>query len=129
MDNIYKILWGVVLICLGIIIGTNSFGITDINIFFKGWWTLFIIIPCLIDLFREKTNKKANIIGIVIGVILLLTTNEVIKFEILVKLIIPIAFVGVGLYLVFGDTLKKERKTNSNKRGKNETNNRNKKIN
>ena len=54
MKKIGNILWGVVLIIIGLIIGGNALGITHINIFFNGWWTLFIIIPCFIGLFREN---------------------------------------------------------------------------
>lgn len=48
MNNLTKILWGIVFIVLGVIIGLNALDITSINVFFKGWWTLVIIIPCLI---------------------------------------------------------------------------------
>ena len=41
-----NILWGIVLIILGVIIGLNALDITHIDIFFKGWWTFLIIIPC-----------------------------------------------------------------------------------
>ena len=43
MKKIESILWGLVLIVVGVIIGLNTMGITNINIFFDGWWTLFII--------------------------------------------------------------------------------------
>ena len=51
MNNFSKILWGIVFITLGIVIALNALDITDINLFFYGWWTLFIIITCLIGLF------------------------------------------------------------------------------
>ena len=57
-----NILWGLVLILIGIIFGLNALDIADINIFFDGWWTLFIIVPCFIDLFKDK-DKSGNIIG------------------------------------------------------------------
>lgn len=63
MGNFSKMLWGIVLIALGIVIGLNALNITAINIFFRGWWTLFIIIPCLIGLFDSKSEgKTGNII-------------------------------------------------------------------
>ena len=37
----------------GVIFGLNALEITDINIFFDGWWTLFIIVPCFIGLFKD----------------------------------------------------------------------------
>ena len=50
MKNITKILWGTALIAVGGIIALNAFGITDIELFFDGWWTLFIIVPCLVGI-------------------------------------------------------------------------------
>ena len=48
MKKFGDLLWGLFFIALGLIIGLNAMGITHINIFFSGWWTLFIIVPCFI---------------------------------------------------------------------------------
>ncbi len=40
-------------------------------LFFKGWWTLIIIIPCVVSIIRRGAGS-GRIIGLVIGVILLL---------------------------------------------------------
>ena len=66
MNNMKSILWGVVLVLLGVLVGTNSLGITNIDIFFDGWWSLFIIIPCFIGLFSNE-DKTGNIIGLLVG--------------------------------------------------------------
>ena len=71
MRKISKILWGIAFIFAGVIFALNAFGITDIEIFFYGWWTLFIIVPCFIGIFSER-EKTGNIIGLAIGVFLLL---------------------------------------------------------
>lgn len=34
MNNIKNILWGIILVIIGVIIGLNTIGITDIDIFF-----------------------------------------------------------------------------------------------
>lgn len=66
MDKINRILWGLVFIVLGIIIALNVFNIIDFNIFFRGWWTFIIIVPCLIGLFdNTNENKIGNIIGLI----------------------------------------------------------------
>lgn len=101
MKKIGKILWGVAFIVAGIIFALNAFGITNINIFFDGWWTLFIIIPCLVGLFG-KGDKTGSIIGLVIGVFLLLCSQDLIGFDMMWKLAIPIIIVIIGLKLVFG---------------------------
>lgn len=57
MKSFGNVLWGIVLIVVGLIIGGNELGITNINIFFDGWWTLFIIVPCFIGLFKEEKKQ------------------------------------------------------------------------
>lgn len=105
MGKIKKYLWGIFFVLLGVIIGLNSLGITNVNIFFKGWWTLFIIVPCLIGLFDDE-DKTGNLIGLLIGVVLLLGANSVISFELVGKLIIPAILVIIGLSILFKETIK-----------------------
>ena len=104
MKKFSNILWGLLFIFVGVIIGLNSFGITDINFFFDGWWTLFIIIPSTIEFFRSR-NKVFNLIGIATGVALLLTCQGLLTFEMLWKLALPVILVIIGVALVFKDAL------------------------
>ena len=106
MKSLSKIIWGVILVVIGIIFALNSLGIASINIFFKGWWTLFIIVPCFIGLFKEG-SKTGDIIGLIIGIILLLAARGIITFGLVLKLIIPIILISIGISLIFGDTFKK----------------------
>ena len=123
MKNNKNILWGIVLVIIGVIVGLNALNITNINIFFNGWWTLFIIIPSLIGLLKEK-DKTGNIIGLIIGVVLLLGVQNIIDFDLIWKLILPVIIIIVGLSLIFGNNLNKkinnEIKKINNKKGKNE---------
>lgn len=105
MKKIGNVLWGIVLIVIGIIFGINALEIADINIFFDGWWTLFIIVPCFIDLFTDQ-EKTGNIIGLIIGVCLLLCCQGILNFFLVIKLIVPIVLVIIGLSMIFKDTLK-----------------------
>ena len=100
--KISNLLWGLVFIVVGVIFGLNALNITNIDLFFDGWWTLFIIVPCFIDLFKDK-NKTGNIIGLIIGLSLLLASLDIINFEIVWKLLIPIIFVIIGLSFIFKD--------------------------
>ena len=104
MKKISNILWGIALIVIGVIFALNALGVTDIQIFFDGWWTLFIIVPCLIGFFSER-EKTGNIIGLVIGVFLLLCCRDVLDFDMLWKLAVPVIIVIIGLKLVFGAVL------------------------
>ncbi len=101
MRNTGKIIWGIVLVAVGVIFALNAFSITDINVFFDGWWTLFIIVPCLVGLFTER-QKTGNLIGLLIGVFLLLCCQNVLDFGLFWKLIIPVIIVMIGLKLIFG---------------------------
>lgn len=121
MKRMNSVLWGIVLIVIGLIFGLNVLEITDINIFFDGWWTLFIIVPCFIDLFNDN-NRTGNLIGVIIGIALLLCCQGFIDFKIVFKLIIPITLVIVGLSLIFKDAVKgriKEEVKKLNKRNPN----------
>lgn len=119
MKKFGNVLWGIVLIMVGVIFGLNAVGLTDINIFFSGWWTLFIIVPSFIELFRS-TNKMWSIIWLVIGIVLLLCAQNILSFSLIGKLIFPFILVMIGLSIIFKDTVNKKvtekiRNLNSNK--------------
>lgn len=99
-------LWGIFLIILGIVFGLNALEITSIDIFFEGWWTLFIIVPCFIGVFTEE-EKIGNLIGLLIGSALLLSCRDIIEFEYIAKLIFPSILVIVGLSIIFKDSISK----------------------
>lgn len=101
MKNFRRIFWGIVLIALGVIFGINALGIADINVFFRGWWTLFIIIPCAVGIFTSA-DKIGNAVGFIFGVLLLLCVRDVLSFGVLLKLIIPVAVVIFGVKLILG---------------------------
>lgn len=102
--KVNNLLWGLVFIVIGVVLGLNALEITNINIFFDGWWTLVIIIPCFIDLFKNE-EKTGNIIGLVIGVSLLLACNDFFDFEIIWKLFVPFILVMIGISFVCKDTI------------------------
>lgn len=124
MKRFGNMLWGLVLIVIGVIIGTNALGITNINLFFDGWWTLFIIIPSFIGLFKEN-EKTGNVIALLIGIALLLACQDILDFNLIWKLMLPTILIIVGLSIIFKDTvngkIKKEiKKLNEKKTGENE---------
>ena len=89
MKNLSKVLWGVVLIFIGVVWGLNRTGVANINIFFDGWWTLFIIVPSAISLFEKGNNKVSSLICLVIGILLLLAAQELFEFELLWEILLP----------------------------------------
>lgn len=99
MKKASKIIWGIVLVAAGALFALNALEITSIDVFFDGWWTLFIIVPCVVGLFTEQ-DKTGNLIGIAVGVFLLLACQDIISFKILWKLLVPAVIVIVGLKMV-----------------------------
>lgn len=107
MKKFGSLLWGLVFIAVGIIVGLNSFKVTNIDLFFNGWWTLFIIVPCFIGLFTDN-DKTGDTVGIAVGVILLLCCQDILNFDILWKLLLPIILIIIGLSFIFKETLNRD---------------------
>ena len=94
-----KIIWGVILVCIGILLTLNALDVFEINFFSDGWWTLFIIIPNAVELFTKK-EKFSSFVGLSIGVVLLLCCKEIIDFVLVWKLLIPATVLIIGLRLL-----------------------------
>jgi len=109
MKNKAGVIWGIVLVIAGILLGGSALGLFKVDIFFKGWWTLFIIVPCFVSLFTEgRKGAIGNLIGIAIGVSLLLASQEVISFDMLWKLLVPAIIIILGLSLIFKTSTHKD---------------------
>lgn len=119
MDKFGNFLWGLVFIVIGGIIGLNALEITNINIFFDGWWTLIIIIPCFIGLFKTNSGKLGNFIGLAIGIFLLLVAQDIVELEIVLKLLVPFILIAIGVSIIGNGIItnkisKKIKETNKN---------------
>ncbi len=91
------ILWGIAIIAVGILWGLNKSNIIDFTIFFPGWWTLFIIVPSVIGLFKDR-DKTASAIFLVIGIFLLINAN--VDLKPIKVLILPTIVVLIGIYII-----------------------------
>ncbi len=100
MRNTQKIILGIALVLVGIIFALNALGIFEIDIFFPGWWTLFIIIPSFVGLFG-KHDRFGSLIGLAIGVALLLSAQNIIDLSLLWKLFVPIILILFGIKIIF----------------------------
>ena len=98
MQNTGKFIGGIIMLLLGIGLLLEVTHVIDFN--FEGWWTAFIIVPCLISFFNSK-NKTWSLIGVGTGVVLLLATRDIIPWEDFWKYIICIALIAWGIVLLF----------------------------
>ena len=105
MNQIKPIIWGIAIIALGIIFGGHALGLFELDIFFDGWWTLFIIIPSLIGLITDK-EKLASLGFLATGIILLLAARDVFDYDVAWKVILAVFIIIAGLTLIIKATIK-----------------------
>lgn len=98
-NKLSNAIWGIIFIVLGIAFAGNAFSLWNFNLFFEGWWTLLIIVPCSISLVKNG-YRTSSFIGVLIGVMLLLSEQNYIDGDILGKLIVPFIFVVIGISMV-----------------------------
>ena len=100
MKQFRSIIWGIAIIALGVILGGNALGWFSIDIFFDGWWTLFIIVPSAISLFTEK-EKVSSLMFLAVGVILLLAAQNVFSWDVAWKVILAVVLIMMGIGIIF----------------------------
>ena len=105
MKQFKPIIWGVAIIALGIIFGGNALGLFQLNVFFDGWWTLFIIIPSAISLITEK-EKLSSLGFLAAGIILLLAAQNVFDYDVAWKAILAVFLIIVGLGIIIKGVFK-----------------------
>lgn len=66
-----KKLFGILLIVLGGIFLLNKFNVFNFDIFFDGWWTLFLIVPAIMSMSKQGVTT-GNTVLLIIGIVLLL---------------------------------------------------------
>lgn len=93
------ILWGLVLIAVGILIGGKVFGLIDFSLYFPGWWCLILIVPCAIGIVKHGF-QIFNTAGLLLGIAFLLQQNGYIEAELIEKLMVPAIFFIIGFSIL-----------------------------
>lgn len=96
-NRIGNVLWGLVFIIIGIGFLGNILWGWNFELFFDGWWTLFIIVPCGISIIQRGAGV-GNLVGISIGILLLL--SEIYDNYQFSRLILPTIFIIIGLHII-----------------------------
>lgn len=105
MKNCKNIILGIILIVVGVWFGLYATGVVKVNLLFDGWWTLFIIVPSFLGLF-DGDGRTGSLIGLFVGVLLLLSCQDVLNFDIVLKLIVPCVLIVTGLTFIFKGKIK-----------------------
>ena len=94
-----KLLWGLVIVAVGIIFSGNVLNWWNINVFFPGWWTLFLIVPGVLSICKSGFSWGSSIL-VIIGGVLLIDCLDVINTRMIWKLIIPILIIALGISII-----------------------------
>jgi predicted membrane protein len=97
-NKVSNILWGIFIIAIGIGLAGNELFDWNFDVFFKGWWTLLIIIPCFISMIQTRFGVGSTI-GFIIGVLLLVSCYVNLSFNIM-RLIVPAILIYIGLRIM-----------------------------
>lgn len=109
-NRLSNIIWGLLFIAIGVGIAGNELFDWNFTIFFPGWWTLFIIIPCFTSMIRSGF-RTGSTIGFIIGIALL--ASYYIKWDVSFwELVVPVILVAIGLKIIFNGMFNRPRHIN-----------------
>lgn len=106
-NKLSNLIWGLLFIVIGVGIAGNVLFNWDFRIFFPGWWTLFIIIPCLASIVRSGFNVGA-VTGLFIGGMLLAAHYVDLDINFW-KLIVPVILIAIGIKIIFQGSFNRPR--------------------
>lgn len=111
MKSWKSVLCGAVLILLGVLFLGNALSWWNLHVFFDGWWTLFIIVPSIVGLFG-KESRSSSVVTLALGILLLLAAQDIIDWNMIWKIFVPIVIIVIGFALILGSN-KNKRKVNT----------------
>ncbi len=100
MKQARPIIWGIAIVALGVIFGGNAIGLFNFDVFFDGWWTLFIIVPSAVSLITEK-ERLQSLAFLGAGIIMLLAAQHVFEWDVAWKAILALFLILIGLSIIF----------------------------
>ncbi|MFT3950995.1 MAG: hypothetical protein QM689_03460 [Oscillospiraceae bacterium] len=98
--RVSNVLLGLIFICAGMIFLGNTMDWWDVDLFFDGWWTLFIIIPSVLGMIDSRINIL-NAMCAFVGIMLLLNAQDLVENVSLKGLILTFLLIAIGLHLIF----------------------------
>jgi len=108
-----SVILGLLVVAFGVFFGLQALGyLKEVKVTFDGWWTLFIIVPCVISIVNSGLNLF-NTIAVGVGVLLLLSEQGVFQNDLGYKLMIPYVMVIFGLSIIFKRPIKLNKEGNN----------------
>jgi predicted membrane protein len=100
MKQALKIIIGLALVAVGVLWILSILGVLTFEFSTKGWWALFVIVPCLFGLVSDK-DKIGPCIGIGVGVLLFLAARDVITWQMMWQIALALLIIGFGIRILF----------------------------
>ena len=99
--KISDIIVGLLFVAVGVIVGGRLIFDWEFTFFYPGWWTIFIIVPCIISMINHGINFW-NSFGVGAGIVLFRGANHIF-FDMSEswKLLLPLVLVLMGLSIIF----------------------------
>jgi len=107
MKKISIIITIIGILILGLLIYLNSINIINLNMFFNGWWTLFIIIPSLSFLLASK-DKTLSIIFLICGIFTFLTCNDLLDYKLIITFLLPVILIITLIVFIYNEFNKRK---------------------
>lgn len=99
MKTSSKIIWGILIILVGVVFVLRALNVLGDWIFFPGWWTIFIFVPCLFGLFQKESFWGA-LWGMCFGVLFLLQAQGIVDWVQFGKIAVGVLFIVGGVWMI-----------------------------
>lgn len=93
------LIWGIVILVAGISFTGNTLGLWNVDVFFDGWWTLFIIIPGIASILSSGFSWWSSFL-VLFGGALLLDSQDILNVSDFWGIILPVALIIFGFSII-----------------------------
>lgn len=101
---------GLLFLIVGVLYACSALDIFHFTIFFPGFWTLFLIVPCFYGLFKKGEDKTGYVLGLVIGLCFLINAQNF-SFHIdFGPMLLALLCLVIGIKLIFPNKNKRKGK-------------------
>lgn len=107
-ERFSNILLGLVWILIAVGIICKAFGLWDFELFFDGWWTLFIIVPSFISIIKYGFGVVSTS-ALYVGVLFLLDRQGILENGMMAKILLPGILIIVGLNIILKNLFERDR--------------------
>ena len=99
-SKVTAVVFGIALVALGVVLSGNTLGWWSADVFFEGWWTLFLIVPALASIIGNGPNA-GNLILLAIGALLLADAQRLLGDVSVWSLLLPVVVIILGVSVLW----------------------------